>query len=197
MSAQRASRTAWRIHVKLRMSLIAICLISPPPVMSDGHHQLLYGLGHTPSEELLKEWDIAIGPDGNELPQGRGTVAAGAALYLRQCAMCHGANGHEGPDPVLVGGHGTLASDAPLRTIGSYWPFATTLYDYIYRAMPFLAPASLGSDEVYALCAFLLHTNGIIGADAVMDQRTLPAVKMPNREGFIADPRPDTGAPPG
>ena len=184
------------MQVKLRVSLIASCLISPLPAMADGHHQLLYGLGQTPNEDLLKGWDIAIGPHGDELPPGRGTVAAGAALYLRQCAMCHGANGHEGPDPVLVGGHGTLASDTPVRTIGSYWPYATTLYDYIYRAMPFLAPASLGADEVYALCAFLLHANGIIGTDAVMDQRTLPAVQMPNRDGFIADPRPDTGAPP-
>lgn len=196
MKLGRVRIRSWRMPARSRPALLAVLVLSPVLVAADGHHQLLYGLGQTPSENLLKDWDIAIGPDGDELPQGRGTVAAGAALYLRNCAMCHGANGHEGPDPVLVGGHGTLASDTPLLTIGSYWPYATTLYDYIFRAMPFLAPASLGADEVYALCAFLLHANGIIGADAVMDQRTLPAVRMPNRDGFIADPRPDTGAPP-
>jgi S-disulfanyl-L-cysteine oxidoreductase SoxD len=105
--------------------------------------------------------------------------------------MCHGARGDEGPDPVLVGGQGSLAGPTPQMTIGSYWPYATTVYDYIYRAMPFTRPGSLPADAVYALTAFLLHANGIITADTVLDRDSLPAVVMPNRHGFVPDPRPD------
>jgi len=140
---------------------------------------------------MINDWDIAIGPAGAELPAGSGSVADGAAIYAQRCAMCHGATGREGPDPVLVGGQGTLTSEKPIRTVGSYWAYATTLYDYIYRAMPFVAPGSLKPGEVYALCAFLLHANGIVALDAVMDRDSLPAVHMPNRDGFPPDPRPD------
>ncbi|MEX2481675.1 MAG: cytochrome c [Gammaproteobacteria bacterium] len=149
------------------------------------------GLGKAAAAATIAAQDIAIGPRGTALPPGRGTVSEGAALYASKCAMCHGEQGHEGPDPALVGGQGSLASDSPLLTIGSYWPYATTVYDYIYRAMPFFQPGSLSPDDVYALTAHLLHTNGIVAADAVIDRTSLPAVSMPNRDGFIADPRPD------
>lgn len=151
----------------------------------------LRGLGRAADAAIVAAQDIAVGPRGDELPAGRGGVAQGAELYALHCAMCHGAEGHEGPDPVLVGGQGSLASATPQLTIGSYWPYATTLYDYIYRAMPFTRPGSLAPDTVYALTAFLLHANGIIAADAVLDRSSLPAVVMPNRNGFDPDPRPD------
>lgn len=150
-----------------------------------------YGLGHAAAPARVAAQDIAIAPDGAALPPGRGEARTGAAVYAARCAACHGACGREGPDPVLVGGQGTLASDAPLQTIGSYWPYATTVFDYVRRAMPFTAPGSLTADEVYAVTAFLLHANGIIGADSVLDRETLPAIVMPNRDGFVPDPRPD------
>lgn len=151
-----------------------------------------YRLGRTPATDLIERWDIAIGPAGDELPSGSGSVAAGKQVYAERCALCHGESGREGPDPPLVGGSGTLAGPAPQLTIGSYWSRATTVYDYIYRAMPFTAPGSLRADEVYALCAYLLNANGVIAADAVMDRHSLPAVQMPNRNGFTPDPRPET-----
>lgn len=152
-----------------------------------------YGFGETPTAATIAALDIAIGPRGEELPPGTGSVAEGAKLYAERCAMCHGASGREGPDPVLVGGRGTLSDPQPLLTIGSYWAYATTLYDYIARAMPFFAPGSLAPNEIYALCAYLLNANGIIADDAVMDRVSLPAVQMPNRNGFVPDPRPDVG----
>jgi cytochrome c len=118
-------------------------------------------------------------------------VAAGARIYAERCAACHGANGEGKPQDRLTGGRGTLASRDPVKTIGSYWPYATTLFDYVRRAMPFNAPQSLRDEEIYALVAYLLYLNGIVQADAVMDEHSLPAVRMPNREGFVPDPRPD------
>lgn len=150
-----------------------------------------YDIGRSPNPDFVKAWDIAIGPEGEELPPGQGSVSEGATLYAERCAACHGASGHEGPDPILVGGQGSLDSESPLLTIGSYWAYATTLYDYIYRAMPFVAPGSLKPNEVYALCAYLLHANGIIGEDSILDARRLSAIRMPNHGRFIADPRPD------
>jgi len=143
----------------------------------------------TPAE--ISAWNIDIDPTGAGLPPGRGTVPQGAGIYANKCAICHGPTGTEGPKDRLVGGHGSLATDQPIKTIGSYWPYATTLYDYIYRAMPLTAPQSLTPDEIYSVVAWLLHQNGIVPADAVIDAQTLPAVKMPNREGFVPDPRPD------
>jgi cytochrome c len=134
----------------------------------------------------LAPWDISIGPDGAGLPPGRGTPAQGAAVYAAKCQACHGEKGAGKPNDTLVGGFGTIASDKPaVKTIGSYWPYATTLFDYVRRAMPYNATKSLTSDEVYAVSAYLLNLNGVIGNDDVMDAQTLPQVKMPNREGFI------------
>src|SRR5207248_11187509 len=108
-----------------------------------------------------------------------------------KCAGCHGKNGKEGPNDVLVGRQGTLNTSKPVKTVCSYWPYATTVWDYIKRSMPYNKPGSLSTDHVYALTAYLLSLNGIIKEDAVLDAKTLPQVKMPNRNGFIGDPRPD------
>ncbi len=153
-----------------------------------------YGFGRPATVPEVQALDIDISPTGAGLPPGRGTVQQGGAVYAWKCASCHGASGVEGPHNRLVGGHGSLDSDHPVKTIGSFWPYATTLYDYIFRAMPFTAPQSLTSDEVYAVVAWLLHQNGIVPSDAVMDATTLATVRMPNREGFVADPRPDVGS---
>lgn len=155
------------------------------------HSTTDYGFGHAPTDQEVQRWDIDVSPTGAGLPSGRGTVKHGAAVYSEKCASCHGATGQEGPMDRLVGGQGTLASQKPIKTIGSYWPFATTLYDYIHRAMPFNAPQSLTNDEVYSVVAWLLHQNGIISADMVLDAKTLPTVEMPNRNGFVPDSRPD------
>ena len=151
----------------------------------------LFHLGRVATPEEIQAWDIDVAPDGEGLPAGRGTVKEGAEVYARHCASCHGATGVEGPNPKLVGGQGTLASDHPLKTVGSYWPYATTLFDYIYRAMPFVAPQSLTPDQVYAVTAWILFENGLLEKDAVLDRETLPEVRMLHRNGFVPDPRPD------
>jgi cytochrome c len=142
------------------------------------------GLGVVATPEEIEGWALTILPDGTGLPPGSGTARAGAAIYAAKCAACHGADGTGGPNDQLSGGHGTLASAAPVRTVGSYWPYATTVFDYVRRAMPLPQPQSLSNDETYALTAYLLHLNGIIAEDAVMDARTLPSVEMPNRANF-------------
>lgn len=154
-------------------------------------HSAPYGLGQPATDELIAEWDIDITPDGTGLPAGRGTVHEGVLVYANKCASCHGATGTEGPQDRLVGGQNTLATAHPVKTVGSYWPYATTLFDYIRRAMPLTAPQSLSADEVYAVVAWLLYQNGIVPEDAVLDAATLPAVEMPNSQGFVSDPRPD------
>jgi mono/diheme cytochrome c family protein len=153
-----------------------------------------YGVGRPATAEEIRAWNIDVSPSGEGLPPGRGTVQEGAKIFAIKCAACHGATGTEGPKDRLVGGKGTLATQQPIKTIGSYWPYATTLYDYIYRAMPFNAPQSLSPDETYSVVAWLLYQNGIIEKGTVIDARSLPAIRMPNRDGFIPDPRPD--APP-
>jgi cytochrome c len=129
--------------------------------------------------------DISIPPSGAGLPAGSGTVKQGEAVYTAKCLACHGAKGAGKPADALVGGIGSLASPNPVRTVGSYWPYTTTLFDYVRRAMPTSAPMSLTNDEVYAVSAYILNLNGIIAEDAVMNAQTLPQVKMPNRDGFV------------
>ncbi len=141
-------------------------------------------LGVTVSATEIAAMDVDIGPDGAGLPPGSGTPKQGAEVYATKCLACHGSEGANGLNDRLVGGHGTLTSAAPVKTIGSYWPYATTLFDYVRRAMPYPAPHSLSDAEAYAVTAYLLHLNGIIGADEVMDAGSLPRVKMPNRAGF-------------
>jgi S-disulfanyl-L-cysteine oxidoreductase SoxD len=137
----------------------------------------------TPAE--VAGWDISIPPDGSGLPPGGGTAAAGAAVYATKCQSCHGEKGAGQPNDRLVGGQGTLASPTPVRTVGSYWPYATTVFDYVRRSMPYQEPQSLTNDEVYAVTAYLLHLNGVIAEGDVMNAQTLPQVKMPNRDNFI------------
>lgn len=152
-----------------------------------------YGLGRPATADELKSIDIDVTPDGHGLMPGHGTAAAGKAVYAARCVTCHGATGKEGPQDVLVGGVGTLAAPKPLKTVGSYWPYATTLWDYIHRAMPFDHPGTLSVDEVYSATAYVLFVNGIVGENDVLDESSLPKVAMPNRNGFVPDPRPDTG----
>ena len=137
----------------------------------------------TPAE--IAGWDISIPPDGRGLPPGAGTAAEGALVYAQKCQVCHGEKGVGGPNDRLVGGQGTLASKAPVRTVGSYWPYATTVFDYVRRSMPFFQPHSMTDGEVYAVTAYLLNLNGIISEQEVMNAETLPRVKMPNRDNFI------------
>jgi S-disulfanyl-L-cysteine oxidoreductase SoxD len=155
-----------------------------------------YGVGRTPKPEELMAIDIDVTPDGEGLPPGSSTAAAGNDVYRRRCETCHGPTGTEGPQDILAGGQGSLATSRPLKTVGSYWPYATTLWDYIRRAMPFDHPGTLTAEEIYGTTAYLLFLNGIVGERDVVDQATLPQIKMPNRDGFTADPRPDIGAKP-
>jgi len=143
------------------------------------------GLGVELTDEQVAGWDISIAPDGSGLPTGSGTASEGAEVYAVQCIACHGEEGAGRPNDRLAGGHGTLTDPAPVKTVGSYWPYATTIFDYIRRAMPLTLPLSLSSDDTYALTAYLLHLNGIIGEDEVMDANTLPRVVMPNRDSFV------------
>jgi cytochrome c len=160
-----------------------------------------FGIGRLATPEEIAARDIDIGPDGAGLPPGRGTPAEGAVIYAARCASCHGTSGTEGPNDVLVGridGGGFPFSRDPKapRTIGTYWPYATTLFDYIRRAMPTTAPGSLTDDEVYALVAQLLAWNGLVAADAVIDAQSLPTVRMPARDRFVPDNRGGQRTPP-
>jgi cytochrome c len=142
-------------------------------------------LGVPATAEQVAGWDVSIPPDGAGLPPGSGTAAQGAAVYAAKCVACHGEKGAGRPNDQLVGGVGTIGTPNPVRTVGSYWPYATTLFDYIRRAMPVVAPQSLSNDEVYALTAYLLSLNGVIEESAVMNSSTLPQVAMPNRNNFV------------
>jgi cytochrome c len=153
-----------------------------------------YGVGRRPTPDEIAAMDSAVGPDGAELPPGSATPAQGKAVYATRCASCHGATGTEGPNDVLAGGQGTLKSDRPVRTVGSYWPYATTLFDYIRRAMPYATPGALTDQEVYGATAYILFLNGIVGERDAIDRQALAAIRMPNRDGFVTDPRPDVGA---
>ena len=156
-----------------------------------------YVFGRTPTRAEVAAWNTDVGPDGRELPPGRGTVAQGEALYQAKCAMCHNRNGEGmapaypaliGRDPKAEGFH--FASDPKLvKTIGNYWPYATTVFDYVRRAMPYNAPGSLSNDQVYALTAFLLSANRVIPTDATLDAKSLRTVKMPYADRFVPDDR--------
>ena len=170
----------------LALGALLLCVAVPPL-----YAQSKYGLGARATDRELAGWDIDVSPDGAGLPKGRGSVAEGKKVYDAMCAACHGAKGEGKPADRLVGGQGSLNTNAPVKTVGSYWPYATTVYDYIYRAMPYDKPQSLTADQVYAVTAYLLHLNGILGPDASADAASLPKVQMPNRNGFTGDPRPD------
>ena len=150
------------------------------------------GLGHEATADELGAAGYTVFPDGKGLPEGRGTVSEGKAVYQQFCAACHGRNAEGDEAAALVGGRDSLTSERPRKTVESYWPYATTLWDYIRRSMPYESPGSLSDDEIYAVVAHLLHLGGIVDEDAVLDQETLPRVEMPNRDGFVPDDRPDT-----
>lgn len=146
------------------------------------------GVGRPVSEQEVATEDITVLPSGAGLPAGRGTVQAGRALYAAQCAACHGDRGEGlGDFPALVGGRGSLSLQKPVLTVGSYWPFATTLWDYINRAMPYTDAGTLSSDDVYAVTAYVLYLNGIVSERQVLDRASLSRVRMPNRDGFVED----------
>ncbi|HET9670005.1 MAG TPA: cytochrome c [Casimicrobiaceae bacterium] len=153
-----------------------------------------FGFGTTPTEAELGAFVSPL-PDGRGMPQGSGSVLEGKSVYQQQCASCHGEKLQGGIGDRLIGGRGTLVNDdsrkAPIKTVESYWPYATTLFDYIKRAMPLTAPGSLSDDQVYGLTAYILSEANIVPDDVIMNAETLPKVVMPNRDGFIADHRPE------
>jgi cytochrome c len=155
-----------------------------------------FGVGRPATPEEIRELGAAVGPDGAGLPEGSGNVAAGRDVFAAQCARCHGPNGEGGVGAVLVGGQGTLATPKPLKTVGSFWPYATSVWDYVNRAMPFDQPGLLKPSEVYSVVAYILNLNGIVAESQVLDAKSLPQVRMPNRDGFVEDPRPDVGGRP-
>lgn len=153
-----------------------------------------FGVGRPAAEAEIAAIDIDVMPDGRGLPPGKGSYAEGEVLFTERCSACHGENLQgvlEVGGPALIGGRGSLATDKPVKTVESYLAQASTLYDYVYRAMPMDEPGSLSPDQVYALSAYILGQGGILDKDAVLDQHSLPSVAMPNADGFIADPRPD------
>lgn len=153
-----------------------------------------FGIGRPASPREIAGWDIDVGPDGTGLPPGHGSVREGEIIFAQKCASCHGGRGEGKPMDRLAGGKGTIKTTTPVKTVGSYWPFATTLYDFIRRAMPFNAPQSLSPSEVYAVSAYVLFLNQLVPEDASLDAMSLPRVAMPNRNAFVSGYKPDPKA---
>jgi S-disulfanyl-L-cysteine oxidoreductase SoxD len=167
-----------------RLVVSAAVFVAAPALAATPH----FGQPIAPAD--IAAWDISISPDGAGLPPGRGTANQGEAVYAAKCQACHGEKGAGGPNDTLVGGIGSLApGKVPVKTVGSYWPYATTLFDYVRRAMPFPESKSLTDDQLYAVSAYILNLNGIVGTDDELDAKSLPKVSMPNRDGFIPFPR--------
>ena len=142
-------------------------------------------LGKPISPSEIAAWDISILPDGTGLPPGSGTPAQGSLIYTAKCSMCHGANGKGGLAAALIGGNTLTSGIDTVKTVANFWPYATTLFDFTRRAMPWPQPRTLTNDEVYALTAYILALNKLVGENDVMNADTLPKVRMPNRDGFI------------
>jgi S-disulfanyl-L-cysteine oxidoreductase SoxD len=179
-----------RDRVLAAATLIAAFLAASSPVRAGED----YGLGRAATPEEIAGWDIDIAANGAGLPAGHGSVQEGARIFADKCAACHGAHGEGKPMDALVGGEGTISSPKPVKTVGSYWPHATTLFDFVRRAMPFNAPQSLSNDEVYAVSAYVLFLNHLVPAEATLDAESLPKVVMPNHGAFVSAYRPDRDA---
>jgi cytochrome c len=166
-------------RASILVALIVLALSGATPAQSPA-----YKVGRPPTEAELRAWDNVVGTDGKELPPGSGSAVDGAKVYATKCVFCHGATLTEGPAPRLVGGIDSLSTRAPLLTVGSFWPYATTVWDYINRSMPQGAEGSLTPDQIYAVTAFVLYKNGIVKETDVLDAKSLLKVQMPNRDGF-------------
>ena len=164
---------------RARISAIALFCLTSAAAAAESP-----GLGVPVSDAELESLDYVVMPDGRGLPEGSGDAHQGLAVYQRECRICHGDGGQGGPNDRLTGGVGSIGTGQPVKTIGSYWPYATTVFDYVRRAMPYHQPGNLTTDEVYAVTAYLLAENGVIERDQVLNAENLPAVEMPNREGF-------------
>ncbi len=180
-----------RVRAALAAAALAAAVAAVAAAQTPSGGDARTGLGSPATPEEIVAWGPIVGPAGEGLPAGGGTAAGGRALYDRRCAACHGATGREGPDDRLAGGRGSLAGAQAQKTVGSFWPAATTLWDYVNRAMPFNQPGSLAPDEVYAVVAYVLYLNDLVGEDDPVDADSLPRIEMPNRGGFVPDPRPD------
>ena len=179
-----------RLVKTVYVAFFLMAILAAMPALAESAQ---YGIGTPATTEEIAGWDIDIRPDGKGLPPGSGSVEDGEMLYEEQCASCHGSFGEGvGRYPVLAGGEGTLTNERPEKTVGSYWPYASTLWDYIHRAMPFPQPQSLSDEEVYAITAYVLYLNDLVEDDFVLAADNLASIEMPNQDGFFFDDRPDT-----
>ncbi len=178
------------LKIGLAAALIAGASISGPAFAGD------FGLGREATPDEVAAWDIDVRPDGVGLPEGQGSVEEGEEVFSDNCAVCHGDFG-EGVDRwlVLAGGQGTLTNDRPIKTIGSYWPYLSTVWDYVHRAMPFGAAQSLEPDQVYAITAYLLYMNDIVGDDFVLSKENFGEIHLPNEANFFMDDRDEAELP--
>jgi cytochrome c len=180
------------------LALVLAALAALATAASGAGTQTTYGFGTTPSATELARFFSPL-PDGRGLPPGSGSVLEGKSVYQQQCASCHGENLQGGTGDRLIGGRGSLVNDdprkPPVKTVESYWPYATTLFDYVKRAMPLTAPDSLTDDQVYAVTAYILERAEIVPEDVIMNAESLPKVAMPNRDGFVPDRRPERFLP--
>ncbi|EIG62187.1 c-type cytochrome [Bradyrhizobium sp. WSM1253] len=175
-------------------ALTTACALNAPALAqqkADAKSGSRYHIGRAPTADEIRGWDIDVRPDGQGLPEGKGTVAQGEKLFMDNCATCHGEFGEgNGRWPVLAGGKGSLTSDNPVKTVGSYWPYASTVFDYIRHAMPYGNTGSLSVDEYYALVAYVLYLNDVVtDQNFELNKKNLAAIKMPNEQGFVMDDR--------
>lgn len=174
------------------LAALVLALVLPASAAQAGK----FNLGRQAKPTEVKAWDIDVRPDGQGLPDGKGTVTQGEVLFQEQCAACHGDFG-EGIDrwPVLAGGQGSLKSDRPEKTIGSYWPYLSTVYDYIHRSMPYGNAQSLTPDQTYAIVAYLLNMNDVVDSSFELNKKNFTSIRLPNEKNFVTDPRPDMPGP--